>query len=248
MSTAPTSTAREPPRAPSAPPTRLELRQQMPPLRNAHLQARSAMRESAMPSILLPLSGGRRAQGKVFDDIRQPIAGARAAACLQQKGVRATRGAQAVQRHRMMRERRLPARRLSKWLPTSLPAITPQPVRGINCCHSTGGRSADARGLQGTGRLSVAVGWLAAGRVTRICFSFFTRGCEQCCTLSHFCNVHISVYPAGNHLLLSFLCQEHKLSLPQPWGQVLKHIYMSVTGKLKLLPKKCYKRYVTAVN
>ena len=71
---------------------------------------------------------------------------------------------------------------------------------------------------------------------------------QQCCTPSHFCNVHISVYPAGNHLLLSFLCQEHKLSLPQPWGQVLKHIYMSVTGKLKLLPKKCYKRYVTVVN
>lgn len=149
------------------------MRRQMPRLRNAHLQARSAMRESSMPSILLPLSGGRRAQGKVFDDIRQPIAGAGAAACLQQKGVRATRGAQAVQRRRIMRERRRPALRLSKWLPTSWPGITPQPVRGINCCHSTGGRSADARGLQATGRLSVAVGWLAAGRVTRICFSLF---------------------------------------------------------------------------
>ena len=64
---------------------------------------------------------------------------------------------------------------------------------------------------------------------------------QKSCTPSHFCNVHISLSPADNHPLLSFPCQDHKLSWPQPWGQVFKLIYMSVTGKLKLLPKKCYK-------
>ena len=163
----------------------LELRQQMPRLRNAHLQARSAMRESAMPSSSPKLFSRLRAEVKAFFDLRQSVAGAGAAACLQQKGVRATRGAQAVQPRRMMRERRSPALRAQPWLPTSWPGITPQPVRGINCCHSTGGRSADARGLQPTGRLSVAVGWLAAGRVTRICFSFFHQ--RVCCYTDGYC-------------------------------------------------------------
>ena len=55
-------------------------------------------------------------------------------------------------------------------------------------------------------------------------------------TSYHFCNVHISDFPAGNTLLLSFPRQDHVLGWPQPWGQVFIIIYISVTGKLiKLL-------------
>ena len=55
-------------------------------------------------------------------------------------------------------------------------------------------------------------------------------------TSYHFCNVHISDFPAGNTLLLSFPRQDHVLRWPQPWGQVFIIIYISVTGKLiKLL-------------
>ena len=111
MSTAPLAAILQQPWAPSAPPIRAKRGRSKPPLCSAHLQARSAMRESAMQSALLPLSIGRRAKEKVFVDLRQPAAGAGGAGCLQQKGVRATRGAQAEQRRRMMRARRATALR-----------------------------------------------------------------------------------------------------------------------------------------